>query len=229
MQSEVQHIQTLSNEQRFKAFRQAKRHSKFVRLLKIVFPVLALSVTSLYFISSSFEVSVGDLKAGIERLEVSKDELTMVNPRLEGYTNKNGKYLVLADAAIQNLKNPDMIELNAIDAQLTEQDESWSRVLAATGSFHTKKEFLQLRGGIKVTSSTGMNADLDAADLDMKKQIIVSKSPVNVRMPSGTVEAEQMTLLGDDNEVVFEGNVHVRLQRSPPAKTQAQNQVPSAN
>ncbi|MGI9378034.1 MAG: LPS export ABC transporter periplasmic protein LptC [Methyloligellaceae bacterium] len=229
MQREIQHIQTLSNEQRHKAFRQAKRHSRYVRLLRIIFPVLALSVAGLYFLSSSFEINVGDLQAKIERLEVSKDELTMVNPRLEGYTNTNGKYLVLADAAIQNLKNPDLIKLNAIDAQLTEQDESWSRVLAATGSFHTKKEFMQLRGGIKVTSSSGMNADLDAADLDMKKQIIVSKSPVTVRMPSGTVDAEQMTLLGDDNEVVFEGNVKVRLLRTSSTNAQAQNTVPSAN
>ena len=74
-----------------------------------------------------------------------------------------------------------------------------------------------------------MNADLDAADLDMKKQIIVSKSPVTVRMPSGTVDAEQMTLLGDDNEVVFEGNVKVRLLRTSSTNAQAQNTVPSAN
>ncbi len=206
--------QTLSAADRTRAFRSARRHTYLVRILKIALPTVSVCVLALYFVTSSISFSVGDLNASVGKIEVSRDGLRMINPRLEGFTDKNGRYVVVADDAVQSLKNPDLIGLNSIDARLTDKDRSWSRVLAARGSFHTKKEILQLRGGIKVTSSTGMNADLDSADLNMKKNSIVSQSPVVVTMTTGRVKANRMVINTKTRKILFDGAVRVHISRN---------------
>lgn len=213
--------QSLSAEDRNTAFRRARRHSYLVRILKFALPTISICSLALYFITSSISFSVGDLKGSIGKIEVSKDGLRMVNPRLEGFTDKNSKYVVVAEDAVQNLKNPNLIKLNSIDAKMTDEKRGWSRVLAANGSFHTKKEVLKLRGGIRVTSSSGIVADLDAADLNMKKHSIVSKTPVVVKMTTGRVSANNMIINTKSKTIQFDGAVRVHISRE--AASQKEN------
>ena len=69
-------------------------------------PVIAVLVLASYFITSKLSVSVGDMTASIDGIEVSDGNLRMTNPKLEGADKKNGKYRIGAEYADQDMKAP---------------------------------------------------------------------------------------------------------------------------
>ena len=103
-----------------RAFRKAARHSRLVALLRKGLPVFALLVLASYFITSKLSVSVGDMTASIDGIEVSDGNLRMTNPKLEGADKKNGKYSIGAEYADQDMKAPHRIKLHAMRAELEE-------------------------------------------------------------------------------------------------------------
>ena len=106
-------------EERVRAFIRAQRHTSR-RLPAQGLPIFAVLVLATYFISTrlSVSVSIGDMTASIDGIEVADGNLRMVNPKLEGADKKNGKYVIGADYADQDMKNPKMIKLHVIKADL---------------------------------------------------------------------------------------------------------------
>ncbi len=214
-------------EERTRALRNAKRHSMVVRILRKALPVIAVLVLGAYFYSTRMNVHVGGITASIDGLEVTDGALRMLNPTMKGTDKKNGDYVIKADYADQDVTNPNLVELNAIKADVTNKTNgSWSRMRAVRGKFDSKKERLILKDKITLATSAGLTGELSYATIDMKNQILRSHNPVKLDMPSGTVRANAMTLYSDKNEIVFRGNVAVHL--NPKKKTAAPTAQPAA-
>jgi lipopolysaccharide transport protein LptA/LPS export ABC transporter protein LptC len=228
MTSDVHHPYALSGRdflkspsmrEREKSLKNARSHSRLVSRLRIALPILAVSIFGLYFTSTKLQVSIGDIDASVSSVVIEKGNLRMVNPKLEGANKDKGVYVVTADFAEQAVANPDIIHLTEIKAEMTDAQKSWSRLTAPKGKFETKSEKLQLIGDIRASQSTGMVAHLKQADVDLKAQIVVSKVPVTITFPGGVLNSHSMHLTMPTREVVFDGDVQVRMeQENKPAK-----------
>ncbi|HLC09344.1 MAG TPA: hypothetical protein VJK06_08685, partial [Methyloceanibacter sp.] len=104
-------------EERVRAFASAERHTRLVAILRKGLPVFAVLVLASYFISSRLGVSVGDLTASIDGIEIADGNLRMINPKLKGADKKNGQYVIGADYADQDIRNPKIIKLHVIKAE----------------------------------------------------------------------------------------------------------------
>ena len=208
---------------RDRAFRKAQLHSRLVRSLQLALPILAVAAVGLYFLPNTLSVQVGGVTASIKGISASSKELTMVNPRLQGVSAKYGSYVVTAVSATQKVKAPHLVGLKTIDARIDNRDKSWSKLTADKGKFNTKTEQLQLAGNIKVKTNSQMSARLSTARVDMKKQTITSKTPVEVTMPTGKVSGRSMFVDSGKNIVDFRGNVRVHME--PPKKPKAQTEA----
>ena len=144
-----------TEDERARAFRSAARHSRYVAFLRKGLPVLAVLVLASYFITSKLSVSVGDLTASIDGIEVSDGNLRMTNPKLEGADKKNGKYRLGAEYADQDMKAPNRIKLHAMTAELTTADGAWSRMNADRGLFDNRTEKLVMLDKITVSHELG--------------------------------------------------------------------------
>jgi lipopolysaccharide export system protein LptC len=211
--------------ERAKAFRRARRHTRFVRLLRLLLPVCAIASVGFYFtgyLSSariSIQVPQGTVTASVPTFDGSN--LKMENPKYEGFTAGGGKFSVTAKTGYQDFRNPSVFRLETIAAHLAQPDEQWAHLVSDDGVYDSKKELLTLAGNIKVTSSNGMTVHLKTAEVQVKPQIVTSKDPVIVEMSNGsTVESERMSLDAKAKEVVFEGSVRSRLVRSEPPPAQ---------
>lgn len=205
-------------EERRRAFVGASRHTKLVTFLRKALPTFAVLVLATYFISTRLatSVSIGDMSASIEGIEVKDGNLRMVNPKLEGADKKNGKYVIGADYADQDIKNPNLIKLHAIKADLASADGGWSRMTATRGRFDNKTGRLVMQDKIDIATSTGVSGALTHATLDTKNQIIRSHRPVSFVLPNGTVRANALTLYSAKHTLTFRGKVAVHIVR--PAK-----------
>jgi lipopolysaccharide export system protein LptC len=218
-------------EERARAFVSAERHSRLVAFLRRALPVLAMLVLASYFITSELgvSISVGDLTASIEGMEVADGNLRMVNPKLEGADKKNGKYVIGADYADQDVKNPKIIKLHAIKADLLAPDGGWSRMNAVRGVFDSKTERLVMQEKITIATSSGITGELKHASLNAKTQTLRSHRPVWFNLPNGSVRAGALTFHSAQSTLTFRGKVHVHMVREEkkPGST-PETQVPTA-
>lgn len=200
---------------RTKAFRDAKRHSALVKLLRIALPVATIGIAGLYFIPEKITVEVDDGQASIESVEIADGGLKMVNPRINGVHEKHGIYDIRADDATQQIQNPELITLNKISAILTSRQEEKTTLTAPSGIFHSKKEELTFTQGVVIGGDAGLSGKLKTATAFLEANKLISSDPVEFSFHSSTIKAGSMTLFSSDKRVIFEGGVKVHLERTP--------------
>lgn len=197
------------------SFRRAERHTRIVKILRIAFPVTAVLLLGLYYVTSSISVSIGDLQASVKRIEINRDRLRMVDPKMEGVTKDKGAYTLTADYAEQEIKNPSLVHLTAVRADMNSAKKGWTRMTAPTGLFDTTKEILVLTGDIRIATSSGMTSRLTRAGINMKTQRIVSDQPVVVKALNGTINSKTMEILMSEKIVIFRGDIRVHIYKRP--------------
>ena len=158
------------------------------------------------------------LPVDISNLVVSGTKITMETPHLAGFSTDQRPYELWAKAAIQDLADPDHVELKTLRAKVMMEDKSTVTMDARTGSFDSKQQMLDLRKDIFLQSSTGYEAKLSQAYVDINKGTVTSDEHVDVKLLNGTLTADRLRIINSGEIVRFEGNVVMNLiMESPPA------------
>lgn len=195
------------------AFAAARRHSRFVRIVRRVIPIAA----GLGFVS--FVVApllnpfsaIGGLSMG--PISLSGTKVTMENPKLTGFRKDNRPYEVTADSAVQDIRKPNVVDLNMMKARL-DMESGWVKLESKGGIFDSQKEQMQLSQDIKVSNKDGHEAFLKSADIDFKAGTIRSKEPVRVSMGSITINADSLDVSDNGKIIVFSGRVSTLIDNS---------------
>jgi lipopolysaccharide export system protein LptC len=192
----------------------AARHSRLVRVLRIAVPavvVLAMAGVVAISIFNPFRALMKQLPVDIDNLVVSGSKITMEAPHMSGFTPDQRPYEVWAKTATQDLTDPDHVELKTLRAKVLQEDRSTVTLEARTGLFDTKAQLLDLRKDIFLQSSTGYEARLSQATLDIGKGNVTSEEPVDVKLLSGTLTADRLRITEKGALVRFEGHVVMNL------------------
>lgn len=194
-------------------FRIAARHSRLVRLLRIAVPVV-VTVAMLVIVGASvfnpFRL-LSKLPLKMDNLVVSGTKVTMEAPVLAGFMPDQRPYELRAKTATQDIKDPKYVEFNQLDSNLVMEDKGTVRLQSRIGLFDTKEQLLDLRGDVLVTKSDGLEARMEQAFVDLGKGTVSSDTPVNVKMPNGTIDSDRLRITERGNLLRFEGNVVMRL------------------
>lgn len=212
------------------AFRAARRHSRVVRLFRKAIPVcaiLALGVFVLGPILNPFS-TIGGLSMG--PISLSGSKVTMEKPKLTGFRKDNRPYEVTAISAAQDIRKPNVVELNMMNARLETEQGGWVRLESKSGIFDSQKEQMQLNDNIKVATDAGYEAFLKSADIDFKAGTIRSKEPVQVNMGTIRITADTLDVSDNGKIIVFNGRVNTVIDNSeqaqPPEKKPAGRTAP---
>jgi lipopolysaccharide export system protein LptC len=192
----------------------AARHSRLVRILRIAVPaVVGLVMAGLVAISifNPFRALMKQLPIDMDNIVVSGTKITMETPHMSGFSQDQRPYEVWAKTATQDLANPDRVELQAPRAKVLMEDRSTVTMDARTGVFDTKANLLDLRKDIFLHSSTGYEARLSQALIDIGKGIVTSEEHVDVKLLNGTLTADKLRITEKGELVRFEGHVVMNL------------------
>ena len=203
-------------------FAAAARHSRMVRVLRVAVPaavLLAMAGIVAISIFNPFRITgLSKLPVDMGNLVVSGTKITMETPHLAGFSTDQRPYDLWAKAAIQDLTNPDHVELQTLRAKVMMEDKSTVTMDARTGFFDSKQQMLDLRKDIFLQSSTGYEAKLSQAYVDINKGTVTSDEHVDVKLLNGTLTADRLRIINSGEIVRFEGNVVMNLiMESPPA------------
>jgi lipopolysaccharide export system protein LptC len=200
--------QASRSDDRALAFRRARRHSRLVRLLRVAIPaVLALAVVA-YFGSSMLSRYAGIALPSIGKLAVSGTRITMDLPRLAGFTRDGRSYELTASAAAQDFRQPHLVELKDVRADLEMQGGNRVVVRADAGVYDSKSEIIVLRNNLIVASTDG-EVNLIEAKINLRTNHVTSEQPVRVLMRQGRVDANQLEVIDGGAVVHFRGGVRM--------------------
>lgn len=203
----------------------AARHSRMVRILRIAVPaVVGLAMAGVVAISifNPFRALMKQLPVDIDNLVVSGSKITMESPHLSGFSPDQRPYELWAKTATQDLQDPDHVELKTLRAKILQEDRSTVTLDARTGIFNTKAQLLDLRKDILLQSSTGYEARLSQALLDIGKGTVTSEEPVDVKLLNGTLTADKLRITEKGELVRFEGHVKMNLIMDSPDPASAE-------
>ena len=217
-------------------FAVAARHSRMVRILRVAVPgavLLALAAIVSVSIFNPFRMIMPKLPLDSGNLVVSGTKITMESPHLAGYTPDRRPYELWAKTATQDITDPDHVDLHDLRAKVLMEDQSTLFLDARNGRFDNKQQQLDLHKDIFLRTSTGYEARLNSAFVDMNKGTVSSDERVDVKLTNGTLTADKLRITEGGDVIRFEGNVVMHLDKldepaaaqpappepAPPAKT----------
>jgi lipopolysaccharide export system protein LptC len=216
-------------------FAAAARHSRMVRVLRVAVPaavIVAMAAIVAVSVFNPFRMLLPKLPVDMGNLVVSGTKITMESPHLAGFSADQRPYEMWAKAAIQDLTDPDHVELTQLRAKVAMEDKSTVTLDARTGYYDSKSQMLDLRKDIFLQSSTGYEAKLTQAYVDINKGAVTSDEHVDVKLLNGTLTADRLRIINSGEVVRFEGNVVMNLvmdnptpapepEPAPPPKTRS--------
>jgi lipopolysaccharide export system protein LptC len=193
-------------------YRRALRHSRRVRLLRAGLLAAVVAVLA-GLVIDNYLPSVGalHLPGAIDSVIIQGTKITMQNPRLTGYTSDGRAYQFNAEAAAQDVTKPDLVQLETIRSKMAMADKSTVDLWADAGVYDMKGDMLTLNNNIRLVSSTGYQARLSQALVDVRKGNVVSDAPVWVKLLNGWLDAKRLEIT-DNGEVLRFSDVSMTLQ-----------------
>ncbi len=201
----------------------AMRHSSRVRFMRKAIPVTCIAAVVgpiAWGVVAPFARSVADVKVG--PISVSGTKVTMESPKLSGFKKDNKAYEVTALQAIQDLKQPSVVELNKLTARMEQDDKKFARLTSDWGKLDQTTDRLDLKGNVKVRTDNGYEADMLSARVSVKSGDVISTEPVTVRSQTGTISADRIEVRDNGKHAIFEGRVRsVFTPQDEPEKNEA--------
>jgi lipopolysaccharide export system protein LptC len=215
-------------------FAVAARHSRMVRVLRVAVPaavILSMAMIVAVSIFNPFRLLLPKLPVDMGNLIVSGTKVTMESPHMAGYTPDRRPYEVWAKTATQDLTDPDHLDLKTLRAKVLMEDQTTTVTLdALNGLMNTKDQLLDLHKDIFLQTSTGYEARLSQAFVDMAKGTVTSDEHVDVKLLNGTLTSDRLRITGGGELIVFEGHVVMNLDHmdtnGAPAETAAAPAAP---
>jgi lipopolysaccharide export system protein LptC len=203
----------------------AARHSRIVRILRVAVPaVVVLSMATIVLVSffwNPFRMLLPKLPIDMANLVVSGTKITMESPHMSGYTQDQRPYEVWAKTATQDVTDPDHVDLKTLRAKVLMEDQSTVTLDALNGLMDTKQQLLDLHKDIYLQTSTGYEAWLSQAFVDMAKGTVTSDEHVDVKWADGKVSSDRLRITGGGEVVIFDGHVVMNIDKLPPPESEA--------
>ncbi|WP_185984017.1 LPS export ABC transporter periplasmic protein LptC [Aureimonas mangrovi] len=190
-------------------FARARRHSRFVRLMKIGLPVVALlivvSVMAALWLARSLP---GNFSLAATSIEDGR--LVMQDPRMSGSDSNDRPYAVIAQRAVQSLTGGN-IDLEGIRAELALDERTNAVISAANGIYNPDLETLRLSDDIAVDTSDGVAVRLSSADIDLAAGSLVGSGPVIITAPNQRLESGSLAIEDGGARFTFADRVKLTL------------------
>lgn len=134
------------------------RLTRYTRM--VLFGKWALGVVSVLIIIAIIAIPLVEQTKDGKRISFvsaqpsgSSEQPVMLNPKLEGTTEKNEPFTATAQRAVQ--ENEESVRLFGVQADMFKSDNSWLNLTANEGLYNSKTRMLELWGNVNVYQDNG--------------------------------------------------------------------------
>ena len=213
---ETQTMVVISRDELARRYADAKRHSLIVQFLRFLIPfgsILALAGIIAIAVFDPFRtISTG---LAVASFNLSGSQITMEQPHLRGFKQDMRPYEVNADKALQDLKNPTLLDLSDLKAKVGLADKKTALIEAMQGLYDSQAEKMSIDRPLNIKSDA-YDVQMQSAKVDFKAGTVFTDQAVRVIMSTGTIDADKMEVIDSGRKIVFSGRVKTLLQSNDP-------------
>lgn len=193
--------------------RSSTRRSRFVGLMKLVLPLSAAILVAVVVVWSG----ASDRDSGF-RLSFVSDRADgtpspgMVNARYVGTDRNERPFTITANRAVQVADDPDAVNLETLQADITLDDGTWLALTASSGVYRRQARTLRLEGPVNVFSDDGFHFNAEDARIDLASGTIESDRPIRGQGPLGILNANAFRTVDAGRRLFFTGEVKLVIQ-----------------
>jgi len=189
----------------------ASRRSRFVNLMKIALPIMALLLTVAVLAWPQLRRTSDEFRLSFSSLETDGGALTMAKARYHGVDAKGQPFVVTADSATQDLQDRSMITLDQLTADIITTKGEWFTLSSDTGIYREDVKQLYLSGNISIYTDMGYEFHGETAEVDLGAGTVVSDDMVWGQGPFGLLQAHGMRAYDGGDRIRFINGVHTTL------------------
>jgi lipopolysaccharide export system protein LptC len=190
------------------AYARARLHSARVKKLKILLPALALLISA-GFIAVSFLSNLIPGNLQFDGATIEDGKIVMQKPAMSGRNAEGTFYSMTAKRALQDVKSPNLITLESIEAVVPANNDLTAKVIATSGIFDRDTDRMNMTAPFKLLLSNGITANFQSAFLDTRAGEMTSDEPITISTPNASVVANSLQIEDKGSTVIFEGGVKV--------------------
>lgn len=198
------------------ALRGAARHSRFVRMMRVILPALALLVIGVVMLYAAMYKADDTLKLSFAETGTLADDLKMLQPEFSARFGEDNPFRITSESAWREKGAPGRVVLNKIQADVNVEGVSWLTLSALKGVLDTRAAQVVLGGGIDLFSELGYELHTQAVNIDLEKGTLTGRTAVTGQGPMGTLRSDGFSISEEGKRVRFEGNVRVTLSHPVP-------------
>ena len=195
------------------AYRNALLHSARVKRLKILLPVAAVVISAVFIAVSVVRAYLPEA-ISIEGAKIEDGKVVMEKPAIAGRNAKGINYSMVAEKALQDIRNPNLITLKNIKAAMPMQGDSIAHVQALSADFDRAADTLKMHEPFTITVDNGMRAEFTGASLDIKGGTLITDQPVAIHKGAASVVAQSLKMTDKGSVIEFDGQVRMHIDPS---------------
>ncbi len=200
-------------------YARALRHSRRVRLLKLIFPIAAAGIILGFIAVSIVARSLPD-NVSVARSTIVDGMIIMETPILTGQTDDERPFRVTAARALQGLDRPNVITMQEIAAELPVSDSESARVEAQSGVYDRQAETLVLDQPFDVVATSGLRVEMLSATFDLAEGTMTSDREITISNGNTRVVAQSVRMRDNGRTITFERDVRMTIDPSTLRNTQ---------
>ena len=213
---------------REQAFAKATRRSARVRLLRraiLIGGLCAVAAVLMVAFFNPFATKLGSLS--FNALSVEGTKIVMDRPKLAGFRSDGQPYVLTAERALQDIKQPTVAQLRKVEGEIGMAEGEATHLSADDGVYDNLAEHMELSGNVRIKNGR-FTVLLRSAKFDFKSGVYGSDERVEIQGSDGTtIFADRGSAINHGQELTFEG--HVRTNIAPQADQERASEVKRTN
>lgn len=188
-------------------------YSRFVRLMKLALPTMAVLVLGVVLAWPQLKSQVDRLGLDFSQLGLlSGNPSTIINPRYFGVDEQDQPYSMTAAKAAQRDDDSGLIDLTEVNGDIELGDGRWVSVRSDTGVYNRDEEYVDLTGDVVMYRDDGVEFYTEAARYDLSTREGQGEVPIAGQWSNGGIASEDGFKMFDGGDIIlFKGQARLTL------------------
>jgi lipopolysaccharide export system protein LptC len=182
-------------------------YSRFVRIMKVMLPVIALSLVAMVILYSANGRDGDTIRITTTQLNDITADRALLAPKLVGTDGRGQPFTVTAKGASVEPGKARLMTIDDVKADITMQDKSWLQVGATEGVLDVEGKTLDLKRTINIYSDRGYECQTEQARYDFGSGVLKGDTPIKCQGPLGVIAARRFEGMKDPGILKFSGGV----------------------
>jgi lipopolysaccharide export system protein LptC len=140
-----------------------------------------------------------------------KEEITVTDSRFTGFDKRDQPFSISARNAVQDENDASKVRLQSVDAEVRHKSGQQIVIKSNTAVYDSNSKTIDLQGDVRISSTSGFDARMAKAVVDINRHRLRSEVPVKVVHPRGVIQANGMEIEDDGARILFFNRVKARF------------------